>query len=115
MVTQRASEAGFDDLARPEARAGPEESEAERDLPCRSPICLTTREAGNGPPLSTSISGDRCRGELDILKLRMNIKPIYWASLTNNCTRIHVGMGIVENLMILVPLMFMLVFLRNKH
>ncbi len=59
----RASEAGFDDLAQPEARAGPEESEAERDPPCRSPICLTTREAGNGPPLSTAISEDWCRGE----------------------------------------------------
>lgn len=63
MVTQRAREAGFDDLAQPEARAGPEESEAERDPPSRPAICLTTRETGNGPPLSTSIRGGGCRGE----------------------------------------------------
>lgn len=83
-VTQRASEAGFDDLAQSEARAGPEESEAERDPPSRPAICLTTREAGNGPPLSTSMRG--CTREGDILKFRMCIKSIYWISTTNNCT-----------------------------
>lgn len=81
MVTQRASEAGFDDLAQPEVRAGPEESEAERDPPFRPVICLTTREAGNGPPLSTSIRGDGCR-----IRHLGSLGFIYWVSITNSCT-----------------------------